>query len=161
MKSFCDYLSEIGTKCSICREDGTGACQIKLGEQEYYKGFQLYDTVNIIRHNEHLTIETDIEVTYKTKFPYGVFAGKGQEFAIEYAEKEKAIRDSLEPKLPIGVRFLAFHQHYTPDKRDPEVVAIHVHLHKAVEDLDEAKHVVGKLAEVIAPKDLEALIAKK
>lgn len=161
MNGFCDYLKEISMNCTSCWENGIGACHIKLGEQEYYpKYFQLYDIISIIRHDHAISVETDIEVKYKTKFPYGRFAGKGPEFATEYAEKEKAIRDLLEPKLPIGVRFLAPHQHYTPDKIDPEVVAIHIHVHKAVEDLDEAKHVISKLAEVIVPKELEALIAK-
>ena len=161
MKSFCSYLKEIDVKCSTCREDGVGACQIKLGDQEYYRGFGLSDIISIVRHNQRLSIETDIEVKYETNFPYGIFAGKGPEFATEYADKEKAIKDFLGPKLPIGVRFLPSHQHYTPDKRNPEVVAMHIHVHKAVEDLDEAKHVASKLAEIVVPKELEALLTKK
>ncbi|MBA7687282.1 hypothetical protein ES703_95743 [subsurface metagenome] len=159
MEKFCDYLKEISTSCSTCQEDGVAACHIKLGEQEYYKGFQLYDTIHIIRHDHALSIETDIEVKYKTKFPYGAFAGKGAEFAAEFTAKEKAIRDSVKSQLPIGAKFLISHQHYNPDKRDPEVVAIHLHVHKVVEDLDEAKHIVEKLVEVIQPGKLEGLIA--
>jgi len=90
-----------------------------------------------------------------------MFAGKGPEFATEYSRKEKGIKDFLGPKLPIGVRFLPSHQHYNPDKRDPKVVAMHIHVHKAVEDLDEAKHVASKLAEVVVPQELEAFLAKK
>ncbi len=158
---FCDYLREITASCDTCVENGIGACHIKLGSQDYYpKDFALYDTIQIIRHNGRLSVETDIEVKYKTKFPYGVFAGKGPQFAAEYAETEKAMRDFLEPQLPTGVKLLRSHQHYNPDKYDPEIVAIHIHAHKPVEDLDEAKHVVSKLSEVIMPKELEALLAK-
>jgi len=137
MRKFCDYLKEADAKCSTCLENGIGSCTIKLGEQDYYKGFQLYDTISIIRHDHDISVETDIEVKYKTKFPYGRFAGKGVQFAIEYADKEKTIRDSLEKQLPI-----------------------HLHVHKRVEDLDEAKIIADKLANTILPSKLEALIAE-
>jgi len=160
MRKFCDYLKEADAKCSTCLENGIGSCTIKLGEQDYYKGFQLYDTISIIRHDHDISVETDIEVKYKTKFPYGRFAGKGVQFAIEYADKEKTIRDSLEKQLPLGARFLTSHQHYNPDRFDPNIVAIHLHVHKRVEDLDEAKIIADKLANTILPSKLEALIAE-
>jgi len=161
MKSFCSYLKEIEANCSTCRDDGIGACQIKLGNQDYYKAFGLSDVISIVRHDHSLSVETDIEIKYNTKFPYGSFAGKGPEFATEYADKEKSIRDFLGPKLPMGVHLLTSHRHYNPDKHDPNVVAIHIHAHKLVEDLDEAKYLVGKLSEVIVPQEVEAFIAKK
>ena len=159
---FCDYLEEISTRCNTCIENRIGACHIKLGSQDYYpKEFALYDTVQIIRHNGRLTVETDIEVKYKTEFPYGVYAGKGAQFATEYAKKEKAMMDFLEPQLPAGVKLLRSHQHYNPDKFDPEIVAIHIHAHKAVEDLDEAKLITSELVKVISPKKIEAEIGGK
>jgi len=166
MGEFCDYLEQISAKCDRCWEgnqwiNGIGACHIRLGKMNYYpKEFALWDTIQIIRHNHRTTVETDIEVKYRTEYPYGRQAGKGPQFAVEYAEREKEIRDFLEPKLPLGVKLLSSHQHYNPDKYDPNVVAIHIHAHKPVEDLDEAKHVVSKLSEVIMPKELEALLAK-
>lgn len=162
MGEFCDYLEQISTKCDRCWENGIGACHIKLSLQESFpKGFGLWDTIQIIRHNHRITVETDIEVKYRTEYPYGRLAGKGPQFAVEYAEREKEIRDFLKPKLPRGVAWLPWHQHYSPDKYDPNVVAIHIHAHKWVEDLDEAKYVASKLAEVIVPKELEAVLAKK
>jgi len=161
MGEFCDYLEQITAKCSRCWENDIGACHIKLSMQDYFpKGFALYDTIQIIRHNGRLSVETDIEVKYKTEFPYGVFAGKGAQFAAEYEKKEKAMSDFLEPQLPAGVKLHRSHQHYSPDKYDPNVVAIHIHAHKAVEDLDEAKLVVSKLSDAIMPKELEALLGE-
>ncbi|MBA7622145.1 hypothetical protein ES703_29517 [subsurface metagenome] len=162
MREFCDYLEQISAKCDRCWENGIGACHIKLSMQDYFpKEFALWDTIQIIRHDTRLTVETDIEVKYRTEYPYGRLAGKGPQFAVEYAEREKEIRDFLKPKLPLGVELLSSHQHYTPDKYDPNIVAIHIHAHKTVEDLDEAKHVVSKLTEVIMPKELEAFLTKK
>lgn len=162
MGEFCDYLEQISAKCDRCWENGIGACHIKLSMQDYFPTeFAQWDTIQIIRHDHRTTVETDIEVKYRTEYPYGVFAGKGSQFAAEYAEREKELRDFLEPKLPRGAKLLSSHQHYTPDKYDPNIVAIHIHAHKAVEDLDEAKHVTSKLAEVIVPKELEAFLAKK
>ena len=48
--------------------------------------------------------------------------------------------------------------HYHPDKYDPNIVPIHIHVHRLVEDLDEAKDVVQKLAETIRPSEIEAAI---
>ena len=153
--SFCKYLEEIALKCNVCREDGVAGCTIKLGMQEYYKLFGLSDTISIIRHNSHLSVETDIEVTYKTEYPYGTQAGKGPQFAIEEATKDKTVRDYLEPKLPLGVKLLQSHYHYNPDKHDPEIAAIHIHAHKSVGDLDEAKLLVEELVKTINPEDIE------
>ncbi|MBA7568831.1 hypothetical protein ES708_10566 [subsurface metagenome] len=161
MGEFCDYLEQISAKCDRCWENDIGACHIKLNMKDYFpKEFALWDTIQIIRHNHRTMVETDIEVKYRTKYPYGRQAGKGPQFEGEYAEREKEIRSFLEPKLPLGVKLLPSHQHYNPDKYDPNVVAIHIHAHKLVEDLDEAKHAVSKLSEVIIPKGLEALLAK-
>jgi len=161
MDPFCEYLEEISVKCLPCVENKLGACHIKLGLQEYYpKHFQFYDTIHIIRHDTRLTVETDIEVKYRTDYPYGALAGKGPEFAVEYTSKEKELRDYLEPKLPVGVKILPSHKHYNPDKYDPNIVAMHIHVHKLVEDLDGAKEVVEKLAEVIRPGEIEAAIAE-
>ena len=162
MGKFCDYLEEITAKCNTCVENGIGACHIKLGSQDYFpKDFALYDTIQIIRHNDRLTVETDIEVKYKTEFPYGIFAWQAAQFAAEYAKREKAISDFLEPQLPAGVKLLRSHQHYNPDKHDPEIVAIHIHAHKAVEDLDEAKLITSELVKAINPKKIEAEIGGK
>lgn len=158
MGDFCDYLKEIEMACNICSEDGIGACTVKLGLQEYYKDFQLYDSISIIRHDHRISIETDIEVRYKTEYPYGRFAGKAMEFAEEYAVKEKSMRDFLSPKLPLGARLLTSHQHYNPDKLDPNYVAMHIHAHKPIEDLDEAKLALTQLAELIKPDEIEAAI---
>jgi len=160
--SFCDYLEEISMKCTSCYENGIGACHVKLGLQEYYpEEFALYDQIQIIRHDHTLTIESDIEVKYKTTYPYGMQAGKGAEFAAEYDEKEKEMKSYLEAKLPSGVKFLPSHQHYHPDAHDPNIVAMHIHVHKSVEDLDEAKIVVGKLVETIKPKEIETALWNK
>lgn len=161
MREFCDYLKEIDTKCSTCREDGVAACQIKLGDQEYYKGFELCDTITILRSNHALSVETDIEVKYRTDYPYGRFAGKAAEFATESADKGKRLIDFLQPKLPPGVRLLRHHLHYNPDKLDPNIVALHIHAHKRVEDLDEAKHLASSLAEIIKPSQIETELAKE
>lgn len=158
--AFCDYLKEIKAPCTSCYEDNIGACHVKLGDQEYYKDFALYDTIVILRRNHELSIETDIEVVYKTQFPYGIYAGKGPQFATEFAKKDKAMRDYLEPQLPPGVKLLRSHQHYSPDRVDPERVAIHIHAHKAVEDLDEAKLIAEKLAEAIRPPVINQVIEK-
>lgn len=159
MAEFCDYLEQISVKCAPCAENKLGACHIKLGLQEYYpKDFALYDTIQIIRHDARLTIETDIEVKYKTDYPYGAFAGKGPEWGRECMSKAGKIREYLESQLPPGVSFRAFHVHYHPDKYDPNIVPIHIHVHKTVEDLDEAKDVVGKLAETIKPGEIEKAI---
>jgi len=161
MAEFCDYLEKISVKCLPCVENKMAACHIKLDLQEYYpKYFQSYDTIFIIRHDTRLSVETDIEVKYKTDYPYGAFAGRGPEFAGEYASKEKELRDYLEPKLPAGVKMLPSHQHYSPDKYDPTIVAIHIHAHKLVEDLDGAKVLVEKLAETMRPREIEAAITQ-
>lgn len=157
---FCDYLKEISAACTSCYENGIGACHVKLGLQDYYPGFALYDTIQIIRHDHRLTVETDIELTYKTEAAYGVYAGKGAQFAAEYAKKEKAMRDYLEPRLPVGVKLLRSHLHYSPDRIDPERVAFHIHVHKAVEDLDEARVVVEKLVEIIKPAEVNRIVEK-
>jgi len=160
--SFCDYLEEISMKCTSCYENGIGACHVKLGLQEYYpEDFALYDSIQIIRHDHALTVESDIEVKYKTDYPYGIHAGKGPEFAAEYASREKEMREYLEPKLPLGVKILPSHQHYSPDKFDPDIVAMHIHVHKPLEDLDEAKGIMEKLAEIIKPKEIEKVLERK
>ncbi len=156
--AFCDYLKEITAACASCYENGINACHIKLGEQEYYKGFAIYDTIVILRQNHQLAVETDIEVVYKTEYPYGMYAGKGPQFAAEYAKKEKAMRDYLAPKLPSGAKLLSSHQHYSPDRHDPERVAIHIHAHKIVQDLDEAKLVAGSFVQAIKPPELNKII---
>ena len=159
MAGFCDYLEESSVKCLPCVENKVGACHIKLGLQEYYpKDFNLYDTIQIIRHNARLTVETDIEVKYKTDYPYGAFAGKGPEWERELMRKAGTIREYLEPQLPPGVSFRDFHVHYHPDKYDPNIVPLHIHVHKLVEDLDQAKDTVRKLAETIRPSEIEAAI---
>jgi len=159
MGEFCDYLKEIKVGCAACWENGIGACHVKLGEQEYYPGFGLADSIQIVRHNHRLTVETDIEVKYKTEYPWGAQAGKGAEFAVEQVEKEKRLRDYLEPKLPRGVRLLPLHRHYDPQYHDPKVAVFHIHIHKPVEDLDEAKVLVETLVETIKPREIEAAIA--
>ena len=106
-------------------------------------------------------METDIEVKYKTDYPYGAFAGKGPEWNRECAKEEGKIREYLQPRLPAGVRFSNFHVHYHPDKYDPNIVALHIHVHKTVEDLDEAKDIALRLAETIKPSKIEAAMAKE
>ena len=161
MNPFCEYLEQISVKCSPCVENKVAACHIKLGLQEYYpKDFQLYDTIEIIRHDARLSLYTDIEVKYKTDYPYGAFAGKGPEWERELTRKVDKIREYLGPQLPPGVSFSTFHVHYHPDKYDPNIVPIHIHAHKSVEDLDEAKELVGKLAETIRPGEIEAVIRR-
>ncbi|GAH63121.1 unnamed protein product, partial [marine sediment metagenome] len=136
MAGFCDYLEEIKVKCIPCVENKVGACHIKLGLQEYYpKYFQLYDAIHIIRHDAQLTVETDIEVKYRTGYPYGLFAGKGPEFDREFVKKGAFIKEYLEPKLPPGVRLREHHLHYHPDQFDPNIVALHIHVHKLVKGL--------------------------
>lgn len=158
---FCDYLKEIETECHSCFENGIGACHIKIGSQKYFpKEFQLWDTVQIIRHDHNITVETDIEVTYKTEFPYGLFAGKGPQFAAEWSKKENAMREFIKPKVPPGTTILNSHQHYKPDKFDPNVVAMHIHAHKSVEDLDEAKLIAHKFVEAIRPREINKAIDK-
>ena len=159
MSGFCDYLEEISVKCLPCVENKLGACHIKLGLQEYYpEEFQLYDAIHIIRHDTRLTVETDIEVKYRTEYPYGALAGKGPEWERELTRKAGAVKEYLEPQLPAGVSPGTAHVHYHPDKYDPNIVALHIHVHKTVEDLDAAKDVVGKLVEVIRPGEIEAVI---
>jgi len=159
MAGFCDYLEQLSVKCVPCVENNIGACHIKLGLQEYYPDhFQLYDTIHIIRYDTRVSVETDIEVKYKTDYPYGRFAGKGPEFDQELMRKGGKIREHLEPKLPPGVTFGDLHTHYHPDKFDPNTVAMHIHVHKLAEDLDEAKDIVQKLAETIRPSEIEAAI---
>lgn len=157
--AFCDYLKEIKMNCDTCLENGIGACHIQPGTiQKYYQEFKLYDTIQVIRGDHKVSVETDIEVTYNTKYPYGSHAGKGAEFATEYTEKEVKVRDFLEPKLPPGTKFLPSHQHYFPDKHDPNIVAMHIHVYRNVEDLDEAKTTVKKLIETIKPQEIEAVL---
>lgn len=157
MNPFCDYLEQVSVKCLPCVENKVGACHIKLGLQEYYpKDFALYDTIHIIRHDTRVTVETDIEVKYKTAFPERKFTA---EFTDEYITNERKLKEYLEPRLPAGVRLISLHQHYHPEVTGIEdTVAIHVHAHRLVEDLDEAKVLVGKLAEVIRPSEIEAAI---
>lgn len=155
---FCDYLKEIEMACNKCVENGVGACTVKLGEQKYYTGFGLCDTVSIIRHDHNLSIETDIEVRYKTDYPYGRFSGKAAEFAEETAGKDKKIRDFLGPKLPRGARFLTTHQHYNPDNFDPNYVAMHIHAHKSANDLDEAKIIASQMVEAIKKEEIESVL---
>ena len=158
MSEFCKYLKEIKVECFTCCDNGVGACNIHLGPQSYYAKFNFSDSVYILRHDHQLTVETDIEVKYKTEYPGAMQAGKGPQFANEQVAKEKTLREFLEPKLPSGVRLLNLHRHYTPDFHDPEVVALHIHAHKRVEDLDEAKIVINALAEAINPEDIEAVM---
>lgn len=156
--SFCNYLKEIGQVCNTCVENHTSACHINIGLQKYYEGFKLPDTIHIIRHKQGVSVETDIEVTYRTDYPYGRHAGKASEFAAEYDSKEKQMRDYLGERLPSGVQLLRSHQHYNPDSFDPNIVAIHIHAHKAIPDLDEAKVVVDQLVKVIKPREIETAI---
>jgi len=156
--SFCDYLQEIEMACDKCTENGIGACAVKLGTQKYYTGFDLSDTISIIRHDHTLSIETDIEVRYKTEYPYGNYGKKAPDFASEYVQKEKTMRDLLSLKLPTGARILRSHQHYNPDHFDPEYVSMHIHVFERVEDLDEAKIVAKKIIEAINPDEIEAAL---
>jgi len=158
--SFCNYLKEIEMACHKCVENGIGACTVKLGEQKYYKGFGLSDSVSIIRHDHRISIETDIEVRYPTAYPYGRFGGKATEFAEESIDKEKEMKDYLTPKLPVGARILRSHLHYNPDHLDPDYVALHIHVHKSVADLDEAKLAVTQLVEAIRPDEIEPIFEK-
>jgi len=160
MDPFCDYLKKISVKCIPCLENKLGACHIKLGLQEYYsKDFALYDAIHIIRHDTWLTVETDIEVKYKTKFPGEEFTA---EFSDEYITNERKVKEYLEPRLPSGVRLVALHWHYHPEVAGFEdTVAIHVHAHRLVEDLNEAKDIAQKLAEIIRPSKIEAVIGQE
>ncbi len=161
MAGFCDYLEEISVKCAPCVENNIGACHIKLDLQEYYpKDFKLYDTIQIIRHDSRLSVETDIEVKYKTDYPYGAFAGKGPEWQRELMREVGKIREYLRPQLPPGVSFGTFHVHYHPDEYDPNIVPIHIHVHKSVEDLDEAKDLAGELSETIKPGEIETVMRR-
>lgn len=155
MGEFCDYLKTINMKCTSCFENGIGACHVHLGDQKYYAKFGLTDIIQIIRHDHKLTIESDIEITYKTEYAWGRHVGKGAQFAIEQAQKEKKVIDFLEPKLPSGVSLLPLHAHYEPDLHDPEVAALHIHVHKNVDDLDEAKAIIEQLAKIINPREIE------
>ncbi len=156
--SFCNYLKEIGQVCNTCVENHTSACHINIGLQKYYEWFKLPDTIHIIRHKQGISVETDIEVTYKTDFPYGAYAGKGAEFALEYTKKDEEVKDYLKDKLPPSTQFLRSHQHYSPDIHDPDIVAIHIHVHKVVPDLDEAKVTVDQLVKAIKPREIETAI---
>ena len=71
MPEFCDLLKVLDVKCKPCYDNKVSTCDIKLGEQEYYKGFAMYDTVTIERWGTSLQVQSDIEVTYQTRFPYG------------------------------------------------------------------------------------------
>ena len=157
--AFCDYLKEIELKCNTCVENSIGACHIRPGTiQKYYEEYKLYDTIQVIRSDHKIGVETDIEVTYKTDYPYGPQSGKGAEFATEWTEKETKVRDFLTSKLPPGTKFMSSHQHYFPDKRDPEVVAMHIHVYKSSDDLADAKVIVGKFVEAIKPAEIESVI---
>ena len=160
MDGFCDYLEKISAKCIPCVENKVGACHIKLGLQEYYpEYFQLYDTIHIIRHDTRVTVETHIEVKYKTAFPGRKFTA---DFTDEYITNEHKVKEYLEPRLPHGARLLSLHQHYHPEVAGIEdTVAIHVHTHKLVEDLNEAKNIAQKLAEIIRPSEIEAVITQE
>jgi len=85
-------------------------------------------------------------------------ASQGAQFAVEYAERKKKMRDFLEPKLPLGVKLLQSHRRYSPDNFDPNIVAIHIHARKLVEDLDEVKLVTEGLARAIRPREIETAI---
>ena len=157
--AFCDYLKEIKMKCDTCVENSIRVCHIRPGTtQKYYDKFKLYDTIQLLRHGSLTSVETDIEVTYNTAYPYGYAAGKATEFANEYAHKELEVRNYLIPKLPPGTKFLTTHQHYKPDKHDPNVVAMHIHVYHKAGDLDEAKVLVNKFADIIKPSEIEAAI---
>jgi hypothetical protein len=154
---FCDYLREATAHCSICHENHLNVCQIKVALQPYYAEYKLYDTV-IITRNAYPGVETDIEVTYKTKYPYGLFAGKAAEFSAEQKRKENAITEYLKDKLPGGATLRMYHLHYNPDKHDPKTVALHIHAAKRTEDLDEAVAVAKQLVEAVRPREIEEVI---
>jgi len=153
--SFCDYL---GDMCTRCWENDLKVCHVSLGEQKYYKGFKIYDQIMIVRRDGDIGVESDVEVKYKTKHPWGAQAGKGAEFASEYGRYEKKMRDYIAPRLPAGTHILTSHQHYFPDKRDPELVAFHIHVNKRAQDLDEAKLVAKKIVDALNPAEIEEAI---
>lgn len=153
--SFCDYL---GDMCTKCWENDVKACHVSLGEQEYYEGFKIYDQIMIVRRDGDIGVESDVEVKYKTKHPWGLQAGKGAEFAEEYGRQEKKMREYITPRLPAGTNILTSHLHYFPDKRDPEMVAFHIHVHRRAEDLDEAKLVAQKIVDALNPAEIEEAI---
>jgi len=153
--SFCEYL---GDMCTKCWENDLNVCHISLGEQDYYKGFKMYDQIMIVRRDGNVGVESDVEVKYKTKYPWGLQAGKGAEFATEYSRHEKKMRDYIAPRLPAGTHILNSHLHYFPDKRDPEIVAFHIHVHKRAHDLDEAKLVAQKIVNALNTAEIEEAI---
>jgi hypothetical protein len=157
---FRDYLRQATASCDICHENKVDVRQIKVALQPYDSDFAIYDTVLITR-NAYPTVETDIEVTYRTEYPYGMFAGKGAEFDAEQKRKEKAISKFLQDKLPVGTVLRPYHLHYSPDKHDPGRVALHIHALKRTEDLDEAVHVAKQLVELIHPQEIEEAIQKE
>ncbi|GAI78034.1 unnamed protein product, partial [marine sediment metagenome] len=65
----------------------------------------------------------------------GELAGLGPEFSRELTMKAEKVKGYLEPRLPPGVSPGTAHVHYHPDKFDPNIVAMHIHAHKLVEDL--------------------------
>ena len=154
-ESFCNYLSGV---CTKCWENDLKVCHISLGEQEYYKGFKIYDQIMIVNRKGNVSVESDVEVKYKTEHPWGAQAGKGAEFAEEYGRYEKKMRDYIAPRLPAGTYIKTSHQHYFPDKKDPEIVAFHIHVHKRAQDVDEAKLVAQKIVGVLKPSEIEEAI---
>ena len=58
-------------KCTKCWENDVKACHVSLGEQQYYKGFKIYDQIMIVRGDSDIGVESDVEVKYKTKHPCG------------------------------------------------------------------------------------------
>lgn len=155
MKDFCKPFDEL---CNQCWEDGYACCTVNIGTQEYYKGFQIYDTIQIHQSNHYITVDTDIEVLYKTEFPGGYSAGKMYEFSREQDAKERLIREYLEPKLPKGASLSRFHLHYNPGAHDPKTVALHIHVFKRVEDLQEARSTTWELLEAIKPKEINKIL---
>ena len=149
---FCEYLKKL---CTHCWENNINVCTVKLGEQDYYKGFQLYDTVHITRKGGRYVVETDIEVTYRTKYPYGKQSSKAAEFIDESLEKNLRLRAVLQKRLPQGVYINPSHEHYNPDKHDPERVALHVHVSKSTDDLDDAKLIAERLVQSVNPREIE------
>ena len=73
LSEFCQFLKDLKVDCAVCTESKEiSACHVRAGLQEIYKDFASYDTMIIVREGTSTSLETDIEVTYKTKHPYGL-----------------------------------------------------------------------------------------
>jgi len=159
--NFCSELKQLGADCTRCYEvpgDHWGICEIKGRPQALWGDVvHLLDRI-MINHNHTrkgiTTVETDMEISYKTKYPHGRYGADPAGFTEELMGKEKKLTQLLEGVKPEGATILRHHVHYNENAR-PDRVGLHIHLFYRAEDLADAKRMAVEILHSVKGDEIE------